>query len=202
MAEHIATTDELFRIVMIDRKRKVRLTIQLRDADGDEVPVRETIEKLTEYVGDKLQGDEDNVCRQQIYPLMGQAVVAGMTKLMGMNAAAYMLSQEHTRYGLINMMVISFYLLKWIQQKNIKIHTLEEPVTDEEIEMYDRVSHANDMTVQFGSMGGNPKKLVRELLRRGHLKPSDLAVMGAEGWLEEEDETEGQSPAEEDEEKN
>jgi len=181
-----ATADELFRIVMIDRKRKVRMSIQLRDEDGDEIPVRETIEKLTEFIGDKLKEEEGNVCKQQIMPLMSQAVVGGMIKLMGQGFATYMLSQQHIRVGLIHMMTVSFYLVKWLQAKNIKIHTTEEPVTQSDIDMYDRISKANDMTMQAAAHGVDPKEIVREMLRQGSLHQDDLTEMGIEDITTEE----------------
>lgn len=181
-----ATADELFRIIMIDRKRKVKMAIQLRDKDGDEIPIRETIEKLTEYIGDKLKAEGGNICKQQIMPLMSQAVVGGMIKLMGQGPATFMLSNEHTRYGLINMMTVAFYLVKWIQGKNLKIHTIEESITQEDVDMYDRISTASDISVQSAAMGNDPKMVIREMVKRGQLKKSDLKKMGTESWLDEE----------------
>jgi hypothetical protein len=180
MYQEQPTTDQLFKITMIDRARKIKMNIQLCDKGGDEIPIRETIEKLTEWVADKIQTEEANVCKQQIFPLMGQAIVGGMVKLMGPDHAAFMLSQEPTRYSLIHMMTVGFYLFKWLQRHEIQIHTYEESITAEEIEMYDRISHASDLSVQTAALGGNPKDMVRELLRTGKLKQSDLHTLGIE----------------------
>lgn len=175
-----ASVDELFRIITIDRKRKVKMTVQLRDAAGDEVPIRETIEKLTEYVGDKMKEDGHNTCKQQIMPMMAQAVVGGLVKLMNEGPATYMLSQEHIRFSLVHMMIVSFYMFKWIQKKQIKIHTTEEDITDEDIAMYDRVSTASDVSVMAAAHGGDPKEVLRQMIDSGQLKKEDLDGIGFE----------------------
>jgi hypothetical protein len=180
MYQEQPTSDEIFRVIMIDKKRKVKINIQLRDESGDEIPIRETIEKLTEWVSDKVQSDSGNACQQQIVPLMGQAVAGGMIKLMGLSTATIMLSQEHTRYGLIYMMSVGFYLLKWLQKKNIKIHTFEEPVTDDDLAMYERVTRANDLSVQAAALGSDPKEIIKKLIESGQLKTSDLKQLGLE----------------------
>lgn len=172
------SVDDIFKVIMIDRKRKVKMHIQLQDKHGDEVPIRETVEKLTEWVLDKVKDDEPNTCQQQIVPLMGQAVASGLIKLLGPSIGTVMMSQEETRYSLVHMMTMSFYLLKWLQKKEIHIHTYEEPVTQDDLDKYDRVSRASDLTVQMASMGGDPKKVIELLLEQGKLKTSDLKEMG------------------------
>lgn len=183
-----ATIDELYKVTMIDRIRKVKITIQLKDEEGDEIPVRETIEQLTSYISDKVAEDKPNVTKQQVMPLMAQAMVGGMIKLLGPSHAMLMLSNQVTRYGLINMMTVSFYLLKWLQKNKIKIHTIEDSITEEEIDMYDRINTAGDLSIQAAAMGADPKKVIREMIKLGKLKKSDLAQMGTEDWLEKETE--------------
>jgi hypothetical protein len=180
--------EELCRLVMIDRQRKVRTTIVLKDADGDEIPIGETVKKLTQYMIDKTKDEEDNACRLQVIPLMSQALAGGLIKLMGTGEAVYLLSDHSIRMSLIYMMGMSFYLLKWIQQHNIRISTVEQSLTDEDIEMYDRVSRANEATVKYSALGGDPKQMIRELLKRGAIRKEDLATLGADDLTEEETE--------------
>jgi hypothetical protein len=179
------TAEDLFRVVMIDKIRKVKLTIKLKDKDGDEIPIVELVEKLTEYVGDKLADEGESETRQQIFPLMAQAVVAGLMKLLGHSHAAFTLSQETTRYSLIHMMAVAFYLLKWVQQNGVKIYTTEEPVSEEDIDTMVRISKAGDMATQFAALGGDPHRVIKEFLASGELKPEDLQKMGVD-WSEEE----------------
>ncbi len=180
MEEPKTTLEELFKVVLIDRKRKVKLRPQLRDQDGDVVDIRETIEKLIEYVGDKMREETPNICNQQIMPLLAQAMTGGLVKLTGSRTAILMLSQEHIRFSLSYMMMASFYMMKWIQSKNIKIHTIEEHVTQEEIDMYDRVSKLSDISVQASQMGISPKEVIKKMLELGQIEQSDLEMIGKE----------------------
>lgn len=166
--------EELFQVVSIDRHRKVKMHTEFRDASGDEVPIRETIEKITEFVSDKLESEEGNTCKQQVMPAMAQAVVSGLAKSMGINLATYMLGQSHIRYGLLHMMIVAFHLAVWLKKKDIKIHTIEEALTDEDLEMYDRISNASDVITTLAAMGGDPKELLQKMIQSGQLKESDL----------------------------
>jgi hypothetical protein len=173
-----ASVDELFQITMIDRVRKCKVEICLKDKDGDEVPVRETIEKLTEYVLDKVKDTEGNQCKQQIMPLMGQAMVGGLSKILGLQMTALMLSQDHTRYSLMHMMTVGFYLLQWLKKKEIKIHTTETPLSDDDLAMYDRINSANSAATAAGFMGQDPREVIKSWLKAGKLSQSDLKEMG------------------------
>jgi hypothetical protein len=68
--------------------------------------------------------------------------------------------------------------MKFLQQKNIKIYTSEEPLTDNDIEIYDRVSVASDLATQYTLLGGDPKAVFVELVKQGKLLVSDLESMG------------------------
>ena len=176
---------DLLKLVLIDKNRGVSTSICLKDPDGDEVDISEIMGKLTDYVSDKMKDEGENSCKQQIMPLMAQGLVSGMTKYMGQGMAAVIISDEMMRHSLIHMMTTSFYLLKFIQQKNIKIYTTETPVTSEEIEMYERCSRASDFTMKYASMGGDPRVALKEMLKKGLIKKSDLTALG-----ESEDDTE------------
>ena len=168
------TIDTLFKVVMIDIQRKKKISIQLRDSDGDEVPISETVEKLTEYVDDKVKDTESNPCKQQIMPLMAQTMVRGMSKLMGPSLTNVMLSNSDVRYSLMHMMTVGFYLLKFIQNKKIKIHTVEEDINQEDIDTYMRVDKASNMITMAANMGHDPREVVKEMLRKGLLKRQDI----------------------------
>lgn len=170
--------DELFRLVMLDVKRKVKLNIELVDEENDIIELRETIEKLTEYVGDKLQDEGENSCKQQIFPLMANAMVGGMTKLFGAETASYYLANEAFRYSLTHMMTVSFYLLKWIQKKNIKINTFEESISDTDIDMYKRLSKTGDTLYKGTAMGLDPNDILQKLYEDGKITIEDVEKMG------------------------
>lgn len=173
-----ATVDELFRVVMIDRKAKKKLNVALKDEIGDFIPIRETIEQLTEYISDKIKQEEPSIYKQQIMPLMAQSMVGGMVKLMGEEQTAFLLSHEIIRISLIHMMTVGFSLLKWVQKKNIKIYTTEEDISDQDLAMYERVSQATDLAVQGSAAGVPPKDIIKELIKSGKLQVEDLKSMG------------------------
>jgi len=178
MAASLSTRD-LFKVVTIDRVRKTRTDIQLKDPEGDSIPIEETVEKLTEYILDKVKDPESNSCKQQIMPLMAQAMVAGMIKLLGPGEATLLLSDSIIRNSLMYMTTMSFYLLKLIQQKNIKIFSEDFILSTEELEMMEKTSKISDLTMKFASMGGDPKEFLGELLKRGMVTKEELSDMGA-----------------------
>lgn len=170
---------DLFKVVLINKIKKVITRISLKTPEGEEVPVRDTIEKLTEYISDKLyKTEEDNVCRDQIYPLMSQAMIGGLVKLLGPHGTALQISDEETRYAMMHMMTVGFYLMKWLQQKDVKIHTWEEEISDEDIAAYERISKTSDLAVKYGQAGGDPKDLMKKLIEMGKIKKEDLEHLG------------------------
>lgn len=172
------TTDELLRVVLIDIKKKVRMEVQLRDKDGSDVSVKETIEAVTEYISDKLKDGESNQVQNEVLPLMSQAMICGMVKLFGGDYASLILSNETTRYGILHMMTVGFAALKFIQKKGLKIVRVETPITDEDIQMYQRVNKATDALNQAALLGINPKDLLTEMLKANLLQKEDLIHMG------------------------
>jgi len=174
------STDEFYRVVMIDRHRKVKMSIQLRTETGDEVPIKDAIQKLSEYVMDKVKQEDENSCKQQILPLMAQSMVGGLQRILGPTFTGMILAQDHTRYGIIHMMAVSFYLLKWIQKKNLKIFTIEEPLTQDDIDTYERVSRASSGAIMGQLAGYDGKEILKEMLKTGQIKQEDLAKMGME----------------------
>jgi len=167
--DYLASEDDLYRLVTIDKDKKVKITISLKDANGGDISIKETIRSLTEWVDDKLKSTESSSCRHQIYPLMAQSMAEGMIKLLGINTASLMLSSESIRYSIIHMMTVGFYLLKFIQRKNIKVFTNEEPLTDQDILTYERISKASNLATMAHHMGLDPKTMVKTLIKQGKL---------------------------------
>ena len=172
------TTKELFTAVTIDQVRKTKTAVNLKDSSGDDVAIQETVEKLIGYILDKVKDTESNSCKQQVMPLMAQAMVAGLVKLLGPDEASIMLSDPIIRNSLMYMTTMSFYLLKLIQQKNIKIFTEEFAVSQEEINNIMRASKISDLTIKFASMGGDVKEFLSELIKRGTVTKEELVKMG------------------------
>lgn len=173
--------DAVFNLCMIDRRRKVRLNIQLFDADGDEVSIREALKEITQYVKDKISTEETNDVAAKILPMMAESTACALPRLVGGDLAASLIAQEVVRYPLIQMMTIGFLLLKFIQKNGLKITTTEEQLSDEQIAHYERMNRASNAAVLTATLGGDPKAMLRELLKRGEITKEDVeGILGTE----------------------
>jgi IMP dehydrogenase/GMP reductase len=179
--------DSFLRLVTIDVKRKVRMTIRLIDEDGDEVPITETIEQISQFIMDKLNSSEENTISTQIFPMMAQSVAYGLTKILGPQLTSLFLTQEAVRYSLIHMMSVGFYLWNVIHKNGLKIETTEESVTQEEIDSFRRLNVASGVASMAAATGINPKDILRELVKNGYVTREDLLRVGEADILEEED---------------
>src|ERR1044072_2597034 len=102
---------DIFKLTTVDKARKVRITVKLVDEDGDEIPMKETIQQLMSYIKDKTSSTTDepgNPMITQIMPLNSQALVLALPKLLGVNNTATMLSIEMFRGSMVMMMMLSF----------------------------------------------------------------------------------------------
>lgn len=184
--------EDVFSMVMINKNRKVKVTVGLEDDDGDDIPLKDVITELLAYIKDQLNDKEKNQFAEQIMPLMSQAVVSGLGRMIGLRATAFHLSNEMTRAAFIQMMCVGLLLLKFVQQKELKICTFEEDVTDEEIEEIERRSKAHDTATLAALAGHDPKAVLAELQKQGLITEDDLRDMingrGAEDDILESDE--------------
>jgi hypothetical protein len=166
--------EDAFSLCMINKVRKIKTTVELQDKDGDEVPLRDVIQELLGYIKDQLGDEEENQFSSQLMPLMAQAAVSGLGRMIGLRATAFHLANETTKHAFIHMMCVGLLLLKFIQQKNLKICTIEEEVDDEEIERIERVNQANNTATIAALAGADPISVIRELREQGHLTDEDV----------------------------
>jgi hypothetical protein len=166
--------EDVFKMVLINKIRKKRTHVELQDASGDQVQLKDVITELLAYIKEKLQDEDGNQFTEQIMPLMAQGVVSGLGRMVGIHNTAFMLANDTTRYSLINMMCVSFLLLKFVQQKGLVIHTYEEDVSDEEIAAVERKSEANKTATLAALAGEDPRAVLREMKERGLITETDL----------------------------
>lgn len=175
--ENQLTPEEVFTMVTLNSNKKVRVTVELKDKDGDIVSLPETVESILNFVKEKLNDEEGNQLSDQIFPLMCQSVVSGLGRMLGIPTTALMLAQDNTKIGILYMMCIAFLLLKFVQNNDLKIQTYEEPVTDEEIESIQRKAEANKLAT-IGLMAGmDPKEILEQLVNEGRLTQEDIDNM-------------------------
>lgn len=171
------TPEEVFTMVTLNRNKKVTVKAELRDENGDIVSLVDTIEKILEFMKDKLHDTEGNQFVDQIMPLMSQSVVSGLGRIVGIPETALMLANNSTKTGVLYMMCTAFLLLKFVQNNKLKIFTYEDTVTDEEIEAIDRKVEANKM-LTYGTIAGmNPQEILDKLYEEGKITKEDLESM-------------------------
>jgi len=168
--------EDVFDMVLINKVKKTRVTIELEDEDGDTVPLKDVIQQLLGYIKDQME-DGDNQFSDQIMPLMAHSVVSGLGRILGIRTTAFYLANDVTKSSLIHMMCLGLLLLKFVQQKNLTIVTHEQSVTDEEIEELERKLAANKTAVLAAQAGEDPRAVLRELRRQGHITDEDLEEM-------------------------
>jgi len=184
MSEDISV-ENLINLVMIDQKRKVRIQIILERENGDQVDIQDTVTALAQFVTKQLE-KEGSQCNKQVYPLMAQSLVAGLVPLLGPGMSAFLISDEATKYSLVHAMSVGFYLMKWLQQKNIVIKTVEYPMTDEEIDEVKRMTARDSTLTRAIVEGKDPKTTIREMIKAGLLTREEVEAIGQDDDPDEE----------------
>jgi hypothetical protein len=128
-------------------------------------------------MNEKMASEEGNQFADQIFPLVSQATVSTLGRLVGINTTAFYLANDNTRIAIIYSMGMAFLLLKYVQKHNLTINTFEESVSDEEIETIERKSEANKAAMISAVMGEDPKEVLQKLLEDGRITEQDLTDM-------------------------
>lgn len=193
--EESLSPEDVFNMVTIQRKRKMKVTAVLKDAEGTVIELPDSIEKLMKFMKDKLEEEEPGKSNQfadQIFPLMSQSVASGLGRLIGIQPTAFIVGNDLLLHSTIHMMCLGFLLLKYVQNHNLTIHTFEEEVSDEELEEMDRKHKAHSITQMGAIMGMDPKDILKGLLEQGKITKKDLMELSP-STLEE---VEGKEPPE------
>lgn len=177
MDENHMTPEEMFTMVTLNHFRKVKVNVELRDNNDDVISLPDTIQGILDFIKDKVKDEEGNQFVDQILPLMSQSVVSGLGRMLGIRSTAFMLSQEDTKMGILYMMCVAFLLLKFVQNNELKIHTYEEPVSDEEIEQLLHKSEVNRIATIGALAGLDPKAVLEQLVEEGKLSQDDINEM-------------------------
>jgi len=169
---------EAIKLITVDKARRKKVEVKLIDQDGEEVPFRDTIKQVLKYLDDKMTDSaEANQILTQIMPLMHQSMMVGLPQLVGPHATTAIVSLDSIRYPMSMMMLLSFSLLKLVQQKNLKMKTIEEDISDEEWDKMSRLSKATSAAVLGALHGYQPKQVLEELVKLGEINQEDLEEM-------------------------
>lgn len=183
------TPEDVFNMVMVNKVKGVKVDVELRDKDGDVVDMPDIIEQLLEYIKTKLQ-DGHNQFVDQVMPLMGGTMASALGRMLGINATAFYLSQDHTRMAFVHSMALGFLLLKFVQDKGITIHTFEEEMSEEEIEEFERRAKANSTATLAALAGHDSREVLRSMMKDGKITAEDLKDLIGEEEIEDDDDPE------------
>lgn len=174
------TPEDVFKAVMLNREKGVRLCVELRDKDNDIVLIKDIVEELLLYMKDKMESPDNNDFTNQILPLIAQASVSGLGRLIGIPEAGAILTSDTLRFATHQMMGMSLLLLKFIQKKELKIYSYEEEISEEEIEDLDRRSAASRVAMMGSTLGLDTRELLAEMLRQGKITKEDIEELTGE----------------------
>ena len=187
--------DDLFALIMIDKRRKIKVIVELQDSEGDVVSIPETLEQLTDYMKDQMEYDADasaddiGAIPKQILPLMGQSVGHILPALIGEAQALILLSSEVSRHALTSSMTLAFLMLKFIQQHDLKIFTTEESISDEEIEELIEASRIRETATMGAIFGLSPQEILKNMVDNGDISSHELSeALEDQYWSEEKEE--------------
>jgi hypothetical protein len=169
--------EDVIKLVTVDRVRRKQIEVKIVDKDGDEVPFKDIVKQVMSYLKDKTSEDaqhEGNQILNQIVPLVHQSMVVALPALMGTGNATAILAFDNIRFPMSMMMLLSFSLLKLIQQKEFKIVTIETDLSDEEWDKMQRF-HKVTSAAMLGALSGvSPKEIVKEMMKKGYISQEEV----------------------------
>lgn len=148
---------ESFRLVTIDKVKKVQIDITLEDQNKEEVPLSDICTEMKDLLLEAAKAGEnqqDNPIRDKLMPLMASIIGQLLPELAGRTGIA-LLGTPESRALISLATTAGFLLLKRIQKSNLKIIATEESLTDDEIEAFLRESCAFDAALYSSLLGKN-----------------------------------------------
>lgn len=128
--------EDVFSMVTIMPKKKIKVTAYLEDKEGDRVLVSEIAESLTSFVNEQMRLDEATPINSQMFPLCGQFMMSIVPRFVGMHLAHLMFQAGGFRQALLTLSLSSTLFMQYIQQHELKVITETTELSDYEVENY------------------------------------------------------------------
>lgn len=168
-------SNELFKLSNIDKIRNKLITIKLEDNDGSEIILKDIIDKINNYINEQLASKEVNVMVQQIYPFISQILAQSIIDVTGDEyTAIMMLSQKVFRNVFMQEMLLSYYIMKFIQKNNIKIVSIERDASEGEIESILTKDSISSFGMLANVAGYTSDETAQALLKSGKITEQDI----------------------------
>jgi len=128
--------EDVFEMVTIIPKRKIKLSAYLEDKDGERIPVSRVAENLTKYVEKHMKDEENTPVNSQLFPMINSMMTSAVPRLMGMGPSMFLLMASTSRIALSYFGLTVALFMRYIQQHDLKIVTEETKISDKQIEKY------------------------------------------------------------------
>lgn len=128
--------EDVFSMVTILPKKKIKVVAYLEDTDGDRILLSEIAESLVDYVNEQFKAEENTPVNSQLFPLCGQFMTSIVPRFVGFRLAGLMFEAGGFRDALLTLSLSSTLLMQYIEQHNLKIVTEIVQLTDDEVQSY------------------------------------------------------------------
>lgn len=128
--------EDIFSMVTIMPKRKMKVTVHLEDKDGDHVLIADLAENLTKFITDQIRLQESTAVNSPMFPMAGQLMTSIVPRFVGLNFAGLMFEASGFRHALLTFGLASMLFMQYIQQHELKIVTTSTELSDEEVQSY------------------------------------------------------------------
>jgi hypothetical protein len=136
--------EDVFSMVTIMPKKKIKVTAYLEDKDGDRILVSEIAENLVNFVNEQLRVEETTPVNYQLFPLCGQFMTSIVPRFIGLELANVMFEANTFRQALLTLSLSSVLFMQYIEQHELKIITEVVQLSDEEVTNYFERSQESD----------------------------------------------------------
>lgn len=128
--------EDIFSMVTIMPKKKIKVTAYLEDKDGEKLLTSEVAENLVEYVVDQMHNDSNTPVNSQLFPLCGQFMTSIVPRFVGLDTASILFQASGFRDALLYLSLSSVLFMQYIEQHGLKIVTEVTTLSDEEVTAY------------------------------------------------------------------
>ena len=128
--------EDIFSMVTIMPKKKIKVTAYLEDKDGERILISEIAEQLVKYLQDQMTTEEPTAINSQMFPLCGQFMMSIVPRFVGMDLAHLMFQAGGFRQALLTLSLSSTLFMQYIQQHELKVVTETTALSDDEVENY------------------------------------------------------------------
>lgn len=174
-------SEDIFKFATIDKVRNKLMTIKLEDKNGAEILIDEIITQVNDYIVEQLSSkEEDNVCLQQIFPLvaciLNKSIISSMKGHTDL--ATGIVSQHLIRDAFMNEMLITYYFMKFIQKNNIKIISLQKDISEEDIKKAIITDKIGSFALMANMSGVPIKNMIDTIMKSGNISREELLETG------------------------